>query len=330
MAKLTVWTGGAVRLAVTAVALAGTAVLAGCEDDERSDSADPPKVEIAEGEFDPDVPTWTVGSTLHTPDASYDLGTEVLAYVRTSVGIVFVAEYEEFVYSWTSGEPVKIGETGFGGQMLYGDPESPYVGWHQRFAGDGRVVVYDQRQGRRVLTERRSSELVAIDGKDVYLRYQFFKVGIRRIGRPGTERVEERVVAAEEGVRAFNIDTGMLVGSDQASARPLDVRDDPTTAVFSPDGRWVITNDGALEVFDVRTGERRDLEYDGDLRANGFEWLDAHTFLAQGTEDFSKLSLLECDVTTATCSLVIEVPVDFEHGPLVAFADGTSLWATWN
>ncbi len=318
------------RVAVAAVAVAGTTVLAGCDDEEGSGRADPPEVSVAEGEFDPDVPTWTVGSTLLTPDASYDLGTEVLAYVRTSVGIVFVAEYEEFVYSWTGGEPVKIGETGFGGQMLYGDPESPYVGWRQRFGGGARVVVYDQRQGRRVLEEKRSSELVAIDGKDVYLRYAVLKVGVRRIGRPGTERVEERVVAAQDGVRAFNTDTGMLVGPDQESARPLDVRDDPTDAVFSPDGRWVIVNDGGLEVFDVGTGERHELEYDGDPQAGGFEWLDTDTFLAQGTRDFTSLSLLECVVSEATCRLITEVPIDWEHGPLVAFADGTSLWATFN
>jgi hypothetical protein len=311
------------------VALAGAVVLAGCDDVEHPES-NPSSSGVATGPFVPDVPTWTEDSTLHTPDGTYDLGAEVLAFVRTSVGIVFVAEDEEYVYSWMGGDPVKIGETFFGGDMLLGDPESPYVAWEQRFGGDAKVVVYDQSQERRVLTEERSANLVAIDGKDIYLR-DFAHVRIRRIGTPGSQLTNTRVVAAQAGVRAFDTDDGMVVGTDLAGGIALDAADDPTTAVFSPDGRWVSVGNDGLEVFDVATGKSQRLEQDYFQYASGFEWLDGDTLLATGIDDdFSSLGLLSCEMTDGACSLVTEVALDFENGPLVAFADGTSIFATFD
>jgi len=325
---------GSARAAIAAALLASTLLATGCEEQDRGGSSDnPPLTEIAVGEFDPAVPTWTEGSILHTPDASYDLGTEVLAYVRTSVGIVFVAEHEELVYSWTGGEPVKVGRTFFGGEMLFGDPESPYAAWQQPRGRHTEVVVFDQRRGRRVPTEGLSGNLIAIDGSDLYLRHQMARISLSRIGKRGSERVHSRLVAAQGEIRAFDTHEGIAVGTDWHSAvrvGPSDSR----TAVFSPDARWVSTGgddfEDGLSVYDARTGRQRQLASEDFGHATGFEWLDDGTLMAWGTTEFSNLSLLRCELATGSCSVVAEVDLDLRRGPLVAVPGGWSLWATWN
>src|SRR5688500_9277559 len=67
---------------IAALAVVGTtAVVMGGDGDNRTDFTDDP--------FVTDVPMWTAGSTLHTPDHTYDLGVDVLSFARVEGGIAF-------------------------------------------------------------------------------------------------------------------------------------------------------------------------------------------------------------------------------------------------
>ncbi|UMG92781.1 hypothetical protein [Nocardioides sp. TF02-7] len=153
---------GLAGLTAAAATVTGVVLVAGDRGADRSD--------VADSLFRSDVPTWTTGSTLHTPDATYDLGVGVVSYVRTSAGIVFVG-HDGGVYSFTGGRPERIGATE--DPALRADPGAPYAAWVDGTGRDRATVVFDQGTGRRAWAERagshQASRVVAIDDGTAYL-----------------------------------------------------------------------------------------------------------------------------------------------------------------
>lgn len=322
-----VWVAG---LAVALLAAAGLVRLA-------ADGADPP--------FVTDVPMWTVGSTLHTPEQTYDLGVDVVAFVRTSEGIVFVARdddgashYDVYAYA-AAGEPELVGETLE--PVLRADPDEAYVGWLDGTAeGDLAAVVYDQAAGRRAWSDRRGLEptpwVVAIDAGTAHLSRE-----------PGPTRTVDLASGAESTLRepgrfrhlvsvggeraAWSVEKDN--GADAAveitsldSARVMLDHAGGDAAAFSPDGRWVSVVSEQVVVLDAVTGRRVPVDPGGHAQGFGYDWLDGDTLLAlAGSEDLDEVALLSCEVPAGTCTEVARLPGD-THRTAAAIGVGEALW----
>ena len=324
---------GVAGVAVLAAVATGAALFGGGDGDRKTDFVDDP--------FPTDVPMWTEGSTLHTPDRIFDLGVDVVSFVRTSEGVVFLGweGKEPFgVYSFTGeGEPERIGASE--DTRLRADPSESYVGWLDGAdQGGPRTVVYDQRTGERVWTDATgggqdySFPLVAIDGDTAYLSEDAGPtrsvnlVSGESTTVPGLD--DNQHLVAIEGDLAAYVDeeveesTGLIVGPLEAGGVQLPGSDG---AIFSPGGHWISVFGEQLNVYDAASGERVDIDTAGYANGLGYEWIDPETLLAiaGSTEE---LVLLECDVTADNCDVVARLGGP-EEDKIFAIGFGEAMWA---
>jgi|GEM_PF-3536890 len=330
--RITTGIAGVAALAVVATG----AVLLGDGGDQKTDFVDDP--------FRTDVPMWTEGSALHTPDRTFDLGVDVISFVRTSEGIVFMGlEGDERlgVYAWPgTGEPVRIGESD--DPHLRADADQPYAGWLDKSGDDYEAVVFDQSTGDRIWSEQAQVEysfpIVAIDDGRVFLadvdegptrvldlasgqvtdladpaRYQYFM------------DVEGDLVAylLED---AGGADVGVEVGHLGADGGGIEIlADDAGHAVLSPGGRWVSVSDEHVGAYDTATGDAVEIGALGERQGFGYEWADADTLMviAESEADHDVLELLGCEIPGGVCTTLMTMD-DFSR----VFSIGSSdlLW----
>jgi len=308
---------GVAGVAVLAIVATGAVLLGGGDGDRKTDFVDTP--------FRTDVPMWTEGSTLHTPDATYDLGSDVISFARTSEGIVFVGSEEEEmagVYSYTgTGAPVRIGRTD--DPHLRSDPDEPYVGWLDRSEGD-RAVILDQGTGEQVWSEPAQLEdsfpIVAIDGTTAYLAdadegpVRLLDLASRRVSDlPDSDRYRY-FLDVEDGVVARLLEDRHGGDLGVELLRPDGSRVEIRTGggvggVISPGVRWVSAASETLGLYDGTTGEPVDLGALDDVEGFGFEWADADTLMvvAESEADADTLELMSCEIPAGACDLLMTI-----------------------
>ncbi|WP_322938460.1 hypothetical protein [Nocardioides bizhenqiangii] len=324
---------GVAGVAVLAVVATVAAVFGGDDGDRKTDFVDEP--------FRTDVPMWTEGSTLHTPEATYDLGVDVASFVRTSEGIVFLGwdgnrEGRFGVYSFAGeGEPKQIGETQ--DSRLRSDPEAPYVGWLDGTGDDPEAVVFDVSGNELVWSEPAGIEenfpFVAVDGDQTYLEGSPLRV-VDLTSRTVTElpdvaawtevvSIEDDLVARAEGTRDEGEGTLLVGPGGEARVRIPGVATE--AGLLSPDGRWISVFDEQVQVYDTRTGERVAVDA-GHPAGLGYDWLDGDTLLAiAGAANPEQIDLLQCEIPAGGCEQVASLG-GFEAGELYSISFGEAIW----
>jgi hypothetical protein len=163
--------------------------------------------DVAAGPWPAGAASWALGSTIHVGDDTVDVGHDVRAYVRTSVGFVTIDSAGN-VYSVTARAVTRIGRAliyasaGTDQPGLVADPGGTLAGWIG-VDGSGRVLqVHDQSTG-----QTRAYETAGATGSGGAL---FFAID----DRTAYWRIETRA-----GVFAVDLDTGderQLAGGDEA------------------------------------------------------------------------------------------------------------------
>lgn len=306
--KRVVLAGG---VAVLALAVSATALVGGRGDDDLV-------VDLPDGA--PAGLTYVVGDTLHTATASYDLGHEVRAYVRTSVGYAVLTPGGE-VYSYVDGEVRRIGDAGQ--TFLVADAEDSWVGWVDESGATPAFVAHDLASGKTrrddVQAELRGDDEQVIDlawfvGIDAGTAYWTDRRGtvvldlesgeMRELSGKGSERW---ITGVKDGFRVRLVETasGGDLGSevvDPDGKVVLPLEDGRFLGAVSPGGRWV-TSDGPV-VVELATGESYPLQLEGS-DALAYEWLDRDT-VAAFREDSDVVDLLTCEVETGVCTVVAD------------------------
>lgn len=319
--------GGAALLAAV---VAGTQ-LVGDDGDRRADFVDTP--------FRTDVPMWTEGSTLHTPGATYDLGVDVLTFVRTTEGIVFTSVIDEEslgVFSFTGeGDPEKVGETG--DPHLRSDPEGPFAGWLDQSGDRPRAVVVDQGTNERVWSAparlEHSFPIVAIDGTSAYLA-DVDEHPVRVVDVVSGDAAELRAtrgfVDVQDDLMAFLLegpggaDIGLEIRHPDGTTAEIR-NDDGGYGVFSPDGRWISAAAEDVSVYDTATGAPVDLGAVDSLEGFGYAWADANSLLVLSDgERADSLVLQTCEIPSGECE---ELTTFDDLATLFAVGDSDLLWS---
>lgn len=310
---------GAAGLAAAAVVAGAVAITAGEGDPESAIAGEPAPL---------DAITWAWDGALRTPDGGvYDVGRDVKAYVRTSVGYAFLDD-KDVAYSFVDGVVEEIGPVSHPWPQLYADDEGSLVGWVEGTEDDRKFVVHDlatgatERFGDPTGMEQRSEldpfAMYAIDGRTVYVQDRRGAIAV------DVDSGEVRVIEAEpkdwfgikgveDGVIAF---AGPWNGGGGDSAAGTVVGTSPTDGVelvpgwgdpafFSPDGRFVSLEGDHPEVYDTRTGQRIRIDLDGRPFGTGFDWLDDDTVVVGAAARMvGPLEILTCEVPAGTCSVV--------------------------
>ncbi len=310
---------------LAALALVGTGVAAVVGDGGPEDRRD--RVAVAGGEAPVGVVTWTLDRTLHTPDAAYDLGHPVKAYVRTTAGYAF-ADDKGHVYSFVDGYVEQIGTISAKKPRLVSDTEDSLVGWVdpsgdrpafvvKDLAGDFETTLGETSGGMGELADEEDpAYLYALDARTAYLRDDRGAVAI------DVDSGEAEVIDADatNGFDINGVENGLIAFTgeeDDASAGELMIGATRTDAiamqgswsneaVFSPDARWVSIDADEPMVYAVSTGERVAIDIDGRAFAAGFEWLDDDTLvMAASRRLVGPLELLTCEIPAGTCAQAV-------------------------
>lgn len=288
------------------------------------------------------VVTWTWDKALHTTSASYPLGHEVKAYVRTAVGYAFV-DPAGVVYSYVEGRVERIGRLSTDDTRLVADDEGDLVGWTEVGSGQPRFVVHDLRAQETIdLGEARpgppadgeetlSARFSAIDGRTAYVQDARGALAVDvdthalRVIDPRT-RDDLAIYAVEDGQMAFaEGEQPLRIGRTVAQSRSFpDLWGGPV--YFSPDGRYVSLDADEPRVYVVATGRQVPIDIDGRSFGTGYEWLDAHTVVfAASRAEVGPLELLTCEVPSGRCTQVVADLVAFaDIEGRIALADGRS------
>ena len=293
---------------VAAAVVGGTAVLA--TDDPDGQSATEPVA--------PAALSWATGSVVHTLGGDLDVGHPVEAYVRTAEGYV-VADERGRVWSVVGSSVAEVGRTDPRRLRLVGDSDGSRAGWVEPRRSGRVYAVVDQATGDVTRFGHDASRLFAIDGGTAYVRDPRGALAVD-VDSGATRVIEaevqdgDTVLAVEDGILAFDaVDDGTSVGTrwDDAVALPDSYG---SQAAFSPDARWISVDADELRVYDVRTGDRVDLDVSGRYFATGYEWLDDHTLAVLSAEDEDDAAdLLTCDVLAGTCQVAVADLGTFEE-----------------
>lgn len=303
---------GAAGLAAAAVTTTGVVLVAGAGAGPESRVADASPRDAA-------GMSWAVGSVLHTPTSTTEVGHPVRAYVRTSSGYVTVDD-DGRVWSVVGEEVAAVGRTTPSSLGLVGDTEDSLAAWLE--PGDGnawRWVVLDQATGERVLTVPAGrgpdvpGNVVAVDARRLYVSAG----GYRAIGvDDGTETAVDPPVPAAQ---LLSVEDGVLAwadpGDDDGASEYLVGRPEAEPvritsvhghlASFSPDARWVSFDADEPRVHDVATGDQVDIELDGRVFGTGYEWLDDDSLaVIASRHEVGPVELLVCDVPSGACGVV--------------------------
>lgn len=301
-------------VAAAAVTVAGAVVLADGGGGGRG-------TEVADTTVDSDGMSWAMGSVLHTPGGSVDVGHPVRAYVRTTVGYVTVDDRGR-VWSVIGDEVTEAGSMARSSLYLVSDTEDSLAAWLESDPDGGwSWVVYDQALGRRVATfeERRSPDVpgivVALDQRHLYVRKHggYVSIGVH----DGNELVldpevrDAQLLSVEDLVFAW-ADPGDDDGSSEytlhsSETQPVRIADvQGFLASFSPDARWIVFDADEARVFDARTGEQVEIDVDGRVFAAGYDWLDEDSLAVIASRgETGPAELLVCQVPDGTCDQVV-------------------------
>lgn len=305
---------GAGVLALVLAAGGLATVLGGRADDREHIAQDPVGAPLG-------VVTWTWDGELHTAAASYPLGREVKAYVRTAAGYAFL-DARGVVYSYVDGEVERIGESRRSPLRLVADDEGSLVGWVQEDGSPQRFMTYDLRTREAHGFSERSdlggnpdeelrTAFSAIDGRTAYVRDRGVSLAVdvdADVTRPVGDGVDQgyTVAGAKDGQLALvNRHGGLRVGRTPQTARPLGNMPGQA-AVFSPDAHYLSLDADEPTVYDVASGQRVPIDVGGREFGAGYEWLDAHTLvlIASRTSE-GPAELLRCTVPRGTCEQVV-------------------------
>ena len=325
---------GASGFVLLAAIVTGAAVLGGDGGDSRTDFVDDP--------FRTDVPMWTEGSVLHTPDATYDLGVDVASFVRTSEGIAFLGwdtgeTWNVYLYGG-EGDPERVGVTQ--DSRLRADPTAPYVGWLDGTGDDLETVIYDQRSGEQVYGAPAKLEysypIAAVDGERAYLAdADEGPVHVLDLadGKLTDLRAAEwsGFLAAEGGLVARQVccsgggSSKIEIGRPDGAVVALEGQS-ADGAAFSPGGRWLSLITGSVAVFDTTSGQEVAVDISGFSDGIGYEWLDDDTLVVAGaSERDQEIALLTCEIPSGTCTEVSRLPW-VEGDAVAAIGLGEVIW----
>ncbi len=303
---------GVAGIAAVAVVATGAVLLTGGDDR---------KAGFVDTTFETDVPMWTEGSILHTPDRTFDLGMPVAGIARTAVGIAFVGD-DAGVYAFTGEEPERIGSTVEGDfPTLVADEDGTRVAWIDPSGNEPELVVRDLADGEesRYATSgaKDTAYVLAVEGETAYWiegeESVVTDLGTGEETRAGDSDGVAIVVDAEDGLTVRLVegrsgaDQGMEV-LDRDGEVLLGAPESGTLGSLSPDGRWVVGLDDP-SVWDVRTGEQVALDVEG-RDAIGYDWLDESRLMVLAEVDNDVVGLKECAVPAGTCSDVVEIALD--------------------
>ena len=310
---------GAAGVAAAAVGVAGIVLTTGGDDPRSAIAGDPAPL---------DAVTWTLGQTLHTADGqTFDVGHDVKAFVRTSVGYAFVDANDE-VFSFINGEVEDVGTVSHPYPRLYADDEGSLIGWVDGTDDDRRFVVHDladgttetfgDPSGMEQRSEFDSFTMYAIDGRTAYVRdsrgaiaYNLDTGNARVIeDRPmdwfDIKGVEDGVIAFQTGNTSSDNIAGTVLGTSPTSGVEL-FPGWGGPAHFSPDGRWVSLDGDDPAVYDARTGNPVAIDLGGRPFGTGYEWLGDDTLLFAASEKLvGPLQILRCEIPSGTCTVVEE------------------------
>lgn len=253
-----------------------------------------------------DQVTWAIGSELHTPGDSVDLGHEIASYVRTGAGFV-LTDPDGTVYSYAAGEVVQVGESGDG--RLVGDPQSDWAGWVDSSGGSPQVVVLDVATGQ-VLRPDGANELYAVGAGDVgYWRTDQGVVGVDL-------SLDEVAVRVDGDAPVFDLLAASGTTYAVRRGRTLVVADgedeggvvgevSAERASFSPDARHLsVDANDEMHVFDLEKDHRVPLTVP-DAAVGMVEWLDDQQLVVVVRPRATlRYELMTCDVTTQACEAV--------------------------
>lgn len=256
--------------------------------------------------------TWASGTVVHTPSGDIDVGHQVSAYVRTSVG--YVVTDGQQVYSVTGDEVRAVGSIESpepGGPTLVGDADGTVAAWPD----GGDYVVLDQQTGdvHRVFSSP-YPRLVTADGRRLYVSgdYGWFTIdvdtgvvepirGVPLYARPVAARAGMLLAFAEWG--------GLGVYGPDGFVRELMSSATPDAVSLSPDALWAVAGfsraSGPVRSFDLRTGAEAELPLDA-FTAYPYEWLDDDTLaLLSLRTAYDHYQLLTCDVAAPACRVAV-------------------------
>ena len=313
---------GSAALGVVAAMTAGAVLLTDRDGDDRAG--------FANDAFTTDVPMWTVGSTLHTPDHTWDLGVDVLAVARTTAGIAYVGD-DSGVYVFSGGTPDRVGTAAVNdGPSLVADADGTKVGWVEGTKGDRSFVVHDLATGEddRFAAEPDPSRgepwnlslFLSIDGSTAY--WLDGRGTTRTDLDTGTTRVvgdadaPTLVISAQDGwtVRWIEDDSGGDLGTDVADADGrvvLGHEDAGSVGGLSPGARWAASLDEAL-VWDLTTREQVALDVEADGGDSiAYHVLDADTgrVLSEDGAEAESVRLSRCELPAGTCTEITQVEI---------------------
>jgi hypothetical protein len=213
--------------------------------------------------------SWAIGSTIHDGDDTIEVGHDVRAYVRTSVGFVTVDRASN-VYSVTSRGVTRIGQTiavpadGTGYQRLVSDPHGTLAGWMGAGQAGLAMLVHDQATGQTRsyptagAAAAGTTVFFAIDDRTVYWRNApragVFAVdvdtGAERQLATGDPAGRLAIWSVENGMLAFGAGhqpggnaTSISVGRSTADARELTFGENAEASDqmrLSPTGAWLV------------------------------------------------------------------------------------------
>jgi hypothetical protein len=199
--------------------------------------------------------SWAVGSTIHNGADSFEVGHDVRAYVRTSVGFVTL-DGADNVYSVTDRGVTRIGQavpasSSAQQPRLVSDPHGSLAGWVGTDQGALVLQVHDQATGK---TRTYSTEGAGPPGGAV-----FFAID---------DRTAYWRVAPRTGVFAVDVDTGeeaQLSSGDEALTLEIWSVENGVLA-FSPDHR------PRSNVTSIRVGrsirDTREITFGENMEAN--------------------------------------------------------------
>lgn len=305
--------GGGAAAATAAVLVAVTALSGG--------SGDQPGPAIATDPLAVDTPTYARGSVIHAGDESVEVGRQVSAYVRTSVGYV-VADRSGVVWSVAAGDVSRVGETDAAHPHLVSDAEGPLAGWVDASGDRPAFVFFDQSSGDVVRNSEATAPdmglladeadpayLHAIDGVVAYWRDQRGLVSFDLDS--GTTAVVDAGVA--NGFELLAVEDGWLATSAGDHGTELEGNGQQvrlpgvysSLGAFSPNARWVSFDADQPEVFETATGKRITLDVDTWF-ATGYEWLDADTLVVLAVDrENDPVDLVTCAVPSGTCEVAV-------------------------
>ena len=254
------------------------------------------------GTLPTDTVSWALGSVLHTPGASQEIGHPVHSYVRTRAGYV-VVDGDGTARSVVDGTLRDVGRAQ--GLRLFADADDSVVAWADADTR-GAVVTLDLTDGQlsTYTTTHGDPAVSAVDGATVYGRDDRGTVRWSAASPDGLVVDLGQIQAAAGGVVVSNPHDGTTVVT-RPDAAPVAIPAQSQTALLSSDGRYLALDADDPLVFDAATGTRLQLDFQG-RRATPLEWLDDHTVVLLVQElKAGPLELVTCAVPSGACRVEV-------------------------